>query len=75
MAKVKTQQTHKYRNVIDDILDLGLILLMAIWYITGIDLDEHTVAMVGGLGASARVALRRILMAIWGQKLGIEAPE
>lgn len=65
----KKIQTHKHRNIIDDALDFGLLVIMIIWYITGIELDEHTLAMVGGLGASARVALRRILISIWGERL------
>jgi len=68
------EKTHKHRNVIDDILDLGLLVLMVAWYFTGVDVDKETLAMIGGSGASARVLLRRILMNLWGAKLGIKDP-
>jgi len=69
----KTEKTHKHRNIIDDILDLGLLVLMVIWYFTGIELDEKDLAVAGGIGASARVSLRRILMRIWEESDFFEA--
>lgn len=66
--------THKHRNIIDDILDLGLTVAAAIWYFAGVELDAETVAMIAGLGAGARATLRRILTKLWGDKLGITAP-
>ena len=69
----KNERTHKHRNIIDDILDLGLTVGMIAWYFVGIELDHETLAMIGAAGASARVTLRRILMGMWGEKLGIEA--
>jgi len=71
--KKPAEPTFKNRNVIDDILDLGLLLIMVIWYFTGIELDEATLAMIGGAGATARVSIRRILLKLWGDELGIEA--
>jgi len=70
MAGPKEEQTHKHRNILDDILDLGLVSAMVAWYFTGIELDKETLAMLGGAGASARVFLRRILMHFWGDSLG-----
>lgn len=69
----KTEKTHKHRNIIDDLLDLGLLVLMVIWYFTGIELDEKDLAVAGGIGASARVSLRRILMRIWEESDFFEA--
>jgi len=66
--------THKHRNIIDDILDLGLTIASIAWYFTGVELDAETVAMIAGAGAGARATLRRILTKMWGDKLGIEAP-
>lgn len=74
MAGEKKEATHKHRNVLDDILDLGLLVAMVAWYFTGIDVDKETLAMIGGSGASARVLLRRILMHFWGDALGVEEP-
>jgi hypothetical protein len=65
--------THKHRNIIDDILDLGLTVASIIWYFTGIELDAETVGMVAAAGASARATLRRVLTRLWGEKLGIPA--
>ena len=45
MAGQKVETTHKHRNIIDDILDLGLLVLMVVWYFTGIELDEETLAI------------------------------
>lgn len=73
MADTKSETTFKHRNIIDDILDLGMTIAMIAWYFTGIDIDKETLAMVGAGGASARVTLRRILVKLWGPKLGIEA--
>ena len=67
--------THRHRNIIDDILDLGLTVAAAVWYFTGVELDAETVAMIAGLGAGGRASLRRILTKLWGEKLGIEAPD
>lgn len=72
MSDTKSETTFKHRNIIDDILDLGLMALMVAWYFTGVDLDKETLAMIGGIGASARAALRRILVKLWGPKLGID---
>jgi hypothetical protein len=66
--------THKHRNIIDDILDLGLTIASIAWYFTGVELDAETVAMIAGAGAGARATLRRILTKMWGDKLGITAP-
>lgn len=66
--------THKHRNIIDDILDLGLTVASVVWYFVGVELDAETVAMIAGAGAGARATLRRILTKLWGDKLGIEAP-
>lgn len=66
--------THKHRNIIDDILDLGLTVASIVWYFVGVELDTETVAMIAGAGASARATLRRILTKMWGDKLGIKAP-
>lgn len=72
MADMKLEKTFKHRNIIDDILDLGLLILMVAWYFTGIDLDKETLATTGAIGASARGLLRRILTKLWGPRLGIE---
>ena len=73
MADTKSETTFRHRNIIDDILDLGLTIAMIAWYFTGLELDKETLAMIGAAGASARVTLRRILIKAWGPKLGIEA--
>ena len=31
--------THKHRNIIDDILDLGLTVASIVWYFVGVELD------------------------------------
>lgn len=66
------EKTHRHRNIIDDILDLGLTIGCVVWYFFGFELDAEKLAMVGAAGASARAALRRILMRLWGEKLGID---
>ncbi len=75
MADANREKTFKHRNIIDDILDLGLTTLMVVWYFTGIQLDNETLAMVGAAGASARVTLRKILVKFWGPSLGIDSDE
>ena len=71
MGESQKENTFRHRNIIDDLLDLGLLIIMVIWYFTGLEIDEKTLAVLGGAGASARVSLRRILMRIWGEDLGI----
>lgn len=68
MADKKAERTHRHRNIIDDVLDFGLAVLGGLWYFFGgdIKLDNETLAMIATAGASARAALRRILMKLWG---------
>lgn len=69
----KVEKTHKYRNVIDDGLDL-LLATIAFVYLAfgedlGITLTADQIAMAAAFGATARVSLRKILMRLWGDKL------
>jgi len=75
MAGKRSEMTYRHRNIIDDLLDLGLLVLMVAWYFSGIEISEKTLAMLGGVGASARVSLRRILVRIWGEDLGINSED
>lgn len=66
---VDEERTHKHRNIIDDVFDLGLVIGGVVWYFVGIELDAETLAMVATAGATGRAALRRILMKLWGPQI------
>lgn len=67
--------THKGRNIIDDILD-GTLLVLSILYLAlapkfGIELDDQTMAAIATAGAALRVTVRKILMKLYGERLGV----
>lgn len=65
---------HKHRDLIDDILDLGLLVGAATYYIvvdvTDFELGAKTVALLAGLGATARTLSRRILSRLLSNAAG-----
>ncbi len=67
------EKTHKYRNVIDDALDLLLATIAFVYLMwheqLGITLTAEQIAMAAAFGATARVSLRKILMRLWGHKI------
>lgn len=70
--------THKGRNLIDDMMDGGLALLSIIYFViasqTGFELDDQTLALIATAGATVRVTLRKVLMRLYGEKLGVSTP-
>ncbi len=76
MAKKKIESTHKHRNLIDDLLDAALAIVGFLYVMfaeqVGLKLTDVQVAMGATAGATVRVALRKVLMRLWGEKLGIE---
>ena len=77
MGTAKSENTHKHRNFIDDLLDaalaIGGFLYVMFGAKLGIELTAEQVAMAATAGATVRVALRKILMRLWGEKLGIQS--
>ena len=74
----KTESTHKHRNLIDDLLD-GALALVAIAYFFaadqfGVQLSDKTLALIAASGATFRGAVRKILMRLWSEKLGLAPP-
>lgn len=80
MPTTKIENTHKYRNLIDDLLD-GAFALVAILYFflsdqLNIHVTDSTLALIAAAGVTVRGALRKLLMRLWGDKLGVvEAAE
>jgi hypothetical protein len=77
MGNTKSENTHKHRNLIDDLLD-GAMALLAIAYFLASDtfdfhLNDKTLALIGTAGATLRVTARKILMRLWSDKLGVTA--
>ena len=77
MATPKPQSTHKHRNIIDDLLDGALILVAMGYYflsdVFGFHLSDKTLVLMAASGATFRGVVRRILMRLWGEKLGLTA--
>jgi len=74
MAEKSAERTHKHRNIIDDLFDLGLIIGGMVFFFMDIELDKDTIAELAVGGAALRATLRRILMKIWGPQIeAIEA--
>ncbi len=71
------ESTHKHRNVIDDILDLGLSAACVVYYLfheqIGLTLTDEQMVTIGAAGAAGRASLRRIMMKLWSAKLGAES--
>ncbi len=72
-----SESTHKHRNVIDDILDLGLSAACVVYYLfheqIGLSLTDEQMVTIGAAGAAGRASLRRIMMKLWGAKLDAES--
>jgi hypothetical protein len=64
-----SENTHRYRNVIDDALDFLLAIISFVYMMfheqLDITLSGEQLAMAATFGASARIALRKILMRLW----------
>lgn len=67
--------TYKHRNLIDDILDGALAVVAIIYFFLSDQFDVHlsdkTLALIATAGATLRGAVRKILLRLWGEKLGI----
>jgi hypothetical protein len=66
-------ETHKHRNIIDDILDLGLLVVGLLYFLfghrIGLELTDKELAAIASSGATARILVRKILMRIWGEEV------
>ncbi len=73
----KSENTHKHRNLIDDVLDsfmaIGALLYVLFAKKTGFEIDSETMASLGLGGAAIRTTMRKVLIRLWGDKLGVEA--
>ena len=67
--------THKHRNLIDDILDAALALGAIGYFLLSDTLDVHltdkTIALMATAGATLRGTVRRVMMRLWSDELGI----
>jgi Flp pilus assembly CpaE family ATPase len=75
MSTKAPETTYKHRNLIDDVLD-GMLAVVAILYLVagdqwGFHLDDKTLALIATAGGTLRVAVRKISMRIWGDKLAL----
>lgn len=65
--------THKHRNIIDDILDLGLLIGGLLYFLfghkIGLAFTDKELAAIASTGATARILVRKILMRIWRDSL------
>lgn len=65
--------THQHRNLIDDILDLGLILGGLLYFLfahrVGLEFTDTELAAIASSGAAMRILVRKILMRLWGPKI------
>lgn len=74
----KFETTHKHRNLIDDLLDGAFALVAILYYFLSdqfnISITTETLALIVAAGVTVRGALRKLLMRLWGDELGITAP-
>lgn len=67
------QTTHQHRNLIDDVLDLGLLAGGLGYFIfadrLGLALTATELAAIASSGAAMRILVRKILMRIWGKEI------
>ena len=64
-----SERSRKTWDIVDDVFDLGLVLYVAVWVMTGMHFDEDLLKTVALTGASVRLASRRIFRAVLGPRI------